>query len=86
MLRRPFLRLSALSLLAWPLLAGEPVKWPPSKPPKHDFARWEKTIAAFEQADRANPPPQGAVLLVGSSTIVRWKTLAQDFPETGSTI
>jgi lysophospholipase L1-like esterase len=43
--------------------------------------RWEKAIAAFEVADRANPPPQGAILFIGSSTIVRWKTLAQDFPE-----
>ncbi len=25
-------------------------------------------------------PPQGAVLFVGSSSIVRWKTLAEDFP------
>jgi lysophospholipase L1-like esterase len=43
--------------------------------------RWEKAIAAFEAADQANPPPQGAILFIGSSTIVRWKTLAQDFPE-----
>jgi len=80
--RRPFLRLVALVLLAWPLLAGEPVKWPPPKPTKHDFSRWEKALAAFEQADRANPPPKGAVLFVGSSTIVRWATLAQDSPAT----
>ena len=43
--------------------------------------RWQKAIAAFEAADKANPPPQGAILFIGSSTIVRWKTLAQDFPE-----
>lgn len=47
---------------------------------EHDFAKWEKDIAAFEKADKKNPPPRGAVLFVGSSTIVRWKTLAQDFP------
>ena len=47
---------------------------------EHDFARWEKAIAAFEKADKANPPPKGAILFVGSSTIVRWKTLAEDFP------
>ena len=46
----------------------------------HNFARWEKDIAAFEQADATNPPPQGAVVFIGSSTIARWKTLAQDFP------
>lgn len=43
--------------------------------------RWQSAIAAFEAADKANPPPPGAILFIGSSTIVRWKTLAQDFPE-----
>lgn len=43
-------------------------------------ARWEKEIAAFERADVTNPPPKGAVLFIGSSTIRLWKTLAQDFP------
>jgi hypothetical protein len=48
---------------------------------EHNFARWEKDIAAFEKADMTNPPPKGAILFVGSSTIVRWKTLAEDFPD-----
>jgi lysophospholipase L1-like esterase len=43
--------------------------------------RWQKAIHAFEAADKANPPPRDAILFIGSSTIVRWKTLAQDFPE-----
>ena len=47
----------------------------------HNFARWEKEIAAFERADRTNPPPRNAVLFIGSSGIRRWNTLAQDFPE-----
>jgi hypothetical protein len=47
----------------------------------HDFGKWEKDIARFEQMDRTNPPPRGALLFIGSSTIGRWKTLAQDFPE-----
>ncbi len=46
----------------------------------HDFGKWEKAIAAYEQMDRTNPPPKGAVLFIGASTIARWKTLAQDFP------
>lgn len=54
--------------------------WPKPKPTNHDYAKWEKTIAAFEEADKKSPPPKGAVLFVGSSTIVRWKTLATDFP------
>ena len=43
--------------------------------------RWEREIQAFEAADRANPPPQGVIVFVGSSTIRKWTTLAQDFPE-----
>ena len=43
--------------------------------------QWERDIQAFEAADRANPPPQEAILFIGSSTIRMWKTLAQDFPE-----
>jgi lysophospholipase L1-like esterase len=48
---------------------------------EHDFGKWEKEIAAYEQMDRTNPPPKGALLFIGSSTIRLWKTLAQDFPE-----
>ena len=47
----------------------------------HRFARWEKDIAAHERADREHPPAKGGVLFIGSSTIVRWKTLAADFPD-----
>jgi lysophospholipase L1-like esterase len=47
----------------------------------HNFTRWEKEIAAYERMDRTNPPPKGAVLFIGSSTIRLWKTLAQDFPD-----
>jgi lysophospholipase L1-like esterase len=45
-----------------------------------DPAKWEKDIAAFEQSDREHPPEKGAILFTGSSTIRRWKTLAEDFP------
>lgn len=48
--------------------------------PARDFSKWEKDIAAFEQADAAHPPPQGALLFIGSSNIRLWKTLAQDLP------
>ena len=44
-------------------------------------ARWEKDIAAFEAADKTNPPPANAVVFVGSSSIRMWKSLARDFPE-----
>jgi lysophospholipase L1-like esterase len=43
--------------------------------------RFEKEIAAYEAADRAIPPPKGAILFIGSSTIRGWKSLANDFPD-----
>jgi lysophospholipase L1-like esterase len=33
------------------------------------------------QVAQHSPPPQDAILFIGSSTIVRWRTLARDFPE-----
>ena len=53
---------------------------PAAPAPANNFARWEKDIAAFEASDRTAPPPKNALLFVGSSTIVRWKTLQQDYP------
>jgi lysophospholipase L1-like esterase len=47
----------------------------------HDFHKWERDISTFEQMDRKNPPAQGGLLFIGSSTIKLWKTLAQDFPK-----
>lgn len=46
----------------------------------HNFAQWEKEIAAFEQSELTNPPPKDGVEFIGSSMIRRWNTLAQDFP------
>jgi len=43
--------------------------------------RWDKDIAAFEAQDRTNPPPKGAILFIGSSSIRLWKTLAEDLPD-----
>jgi len=47
----------------------------------HDFAKWEKEIAAFEASDSTAPLPKGAILFIGSSVIRLWKTLAADFPD-----
>ena len=46
----------------------------------HNFAQWEGEISAFEKSDLTNPPPANGVEFIGSSTIRRWTTLAQDFP------
>ena len=48
---------------------------------QHNFDKWEKAIAAFEAKDREHAPGKGGVLFLGSSTIVRWKTLDKDFPD-----
>jgi len=71
-------RLLSFSLLL-PLLVGfaPPLRAQTSADP---FARWERAIAAFEEKDRGNPPPKGGIVFVGSSSIVKWTTLAQDFP------
>lgn len=41
--------------------------------------RFEAEIKKFEEADKAQMPPKGAVLFVGSSSIRLWNTLARDF-------
>jgi lysophospholipase L1-like esterase len=43
-------------------------------------ARWEAVIAKFEEQDAESPPPQGANLFVGSSSIRMWD-LDESFPE-----
>jgi lysophospholipase L1-like esterase len=46
-----------------------------------DPLRFAADIAAFEASDKTNPPPKNAILFIGSSSIVKWKTLARDFPD-----
>lgn len=43
-----------------------------------DPTRYEKTVLAFEEADRLMPPPEDAIVLLGSSSIARWN---EDAPE-----
>ena len=61
-----------ISLMVHPLAAGQ------TQPPGAN--RFEKNVAAYEAADKASRPPQGAILLVGDSQFYRWKTLAEDLP------
>lgn len=42
--------------------------------------KWSAAIAKFTQADATNRPPTHAVVFVGSSSIVKWTSLARDFP------
>jgi lysophospholipase L1-like esterase len=67
----------ALSLLALTIASPLPAE---DTTPVHDSSKWDKEIAALTAGDAANPPPKGALLFTGSSTIRLWKTLAQDLP------
>ena len=64
---------------------GPPETAPPAPAPVAlkqlpDTARFASEINAFAKADSASPPPGGAVLFVGSSSIRFWDALAADFP------
>ncbi|AUD01290.1 GDSL-type esterase/lipase family protein [Spirosoma pollinicola] len=41
---------------------------------------FEADIRAFEQADKASPPPQNAIVFTGSSSIRYWDNLSTYFP------
>ncbi len=47
----------------------------------HDPKVFEKEIKAFEAMDQTNPPPKDVTVFVGSSSIRKWTSLAQDFPD-----
>jgi lysophospholipase L1-like esterase len=70
--RRPPLALGILGLLA--LAADQEAKPRP----------FEKEIQAFEKADRENPPKEGGIVFVGSSSIRLWKT-QEAFPDLQTT-
>lgn len=68
-----------LSLLAIFVLAS-PVAVAQEAPKPSPHEKWEKAIAAFEKQDEAKLPPKGAIVFVGSSSIVKWN-LANDFSD-----
>lgn len=45
-----------------------------------DLRRHEGEVRKFERQDATNPPPVGAILFTGSSSVVRWAGLTHDFP------
>ena len=51
-----------------------------STPPPPDAGRWEEDVARYEAVGREAPPAAGAVVLLGSSNIRMWETIAADFP------
>jgi lysophospholipase L1-like esterase len=72
---------TAITLLAMLPLAEIPGQQVPrSYVEARDYTKWEKEVAAYEAADRQNPPPRDGILFIGSSTIRLWRTLSEDFP------
>ena len=51
----------------------------PEPPPAAATSRWDEELAAYAEAD-VHPPQPGGVVLLGSSNIRMWNTLADDFP------
>jgi lysophospholipase L1-like esterase len=61
------------------------VKPAPKRPEPQSYPErieiWDKAIAGFEARDRdSGMPTPGGIVFVGSSSIVKWTTLAADFP------
>lgn len=53
-------------------LSGFAQSWPGTE-------RWEETISGFELRDKNSPPPPGAILCIGSSSMANWNnTIARD--------
>ncbi len=42
---------------------------------------FERAIRRFEISDMEKPPEKGGILFIGSSSIVGWRSLAQDYPD-----
>jgi lysophospholipase L1-like esterase len=76
---RPSYVLGGLLLLALVLVAS--VRAQSNVSPAVAENRFEKNVHAYEAMDRTNPPPTGAILLVGDSQFYRWKTVAEDLPD-----
>ncbi len=72
--------LFALALTAPAFGQGQGSPASPSAPQRQAEAPFAGEIAAFETADKQNPPPTGGIVFVGSSSIRLWTTLAQDLP------
>ncbi|HVK51181.1 MAG TPA: SGNH/GDSL hydrolase family protein [Pseudoxanthomonas sp.] len=70
-------------LLALVACASQPpgsLDRPPQIPAEVSNTDWAQDMQRFAVQDQQQPPPQRAVLFVGSSSIRLWDSLAQDFP------
>jgi len=53
----------------------------PARPFAAEAAPYEEDVQAFEAQLRARPPADGTVIFMGSSSVHKWWTLAQDLPQ-----
>ena len=51
-----------------------------AEPAVSSFAKWEKEIAALEAKNPVSDETKGGIVFIGSSSIKKWTTVAQDFP------
>ena len=73
----PPVNASAASAPVTPPPAAVPTPAAEAGPPA---TKWEEEIAAYEKLDREAPALPGGIVLLGSSNIRMWTTLADDFP------
>ena len=71
----PLFATTALAVLAFSIVTAPAAD--ASTP--HHF-QWESAIAAFEAADKTNPPPRHAIEFLGSSSIRLWTNAPAQFP------
>lgn len=71
----------AIMLLVCVLASVARADLPANQPTTSPSTKFEKEIVAYEATDKTAPPPRGAILFIGSSTIRLWKSLATDYPE-----
>ena len=68
--------LAAVHLIGF--AAGERIAVSQTEEAYPDPARFEKDIQAFEAESREVPPPEGAIVGIGSSSMRMWKTIQED--------
>jgi len=62
------------------VVTASPTPVAPPTPESPPTSKWESEIAAYEELDRESPVEPDGVVLLGSSNIRLWNTLADDFP------
>jgi lysophospholipase L1-like esterase/phosphoserine phosphatase len=71
---------AAMALPTASSAAPSPVAAPPTAAEGPPPTKWENELAAYDRLDRESPPEAGGIVLLGSSNIRMWNTLADDFP------